>query len=148
MDGWKIADMTEEHTARLAELERLCFSRPWSREGLEAELGNPAAVFYVALSGEEIAGYAGMHCAAGECYLDNVAVFPKFRRRGAATALLNALLEETARRGGEFLSLEVRPSNLEAVGLYRRFGFREEGRRKDFYAEPREDALIMTKRLL
>ncbi len=142
----EIVPMTKEHTADLAELERLCFSRPWSREALEAELNVPGAVFLVARQGGRVAGYAGMHCAADQCYMDNVAVFPEFRRQGVASALLTALEEAAKKRGGEFLSLEVRPSNGEAVRLYSRLGFREEGRRKGFYTAPVEDALILTKR--
>lgn len=142
----EIVPMTEEHTAALAELETLCFSRPWSQGALEEEIGNPDACFFVALEGETVLGYAGMHCAWGECYMDDIAVFPEHRGKGIATALLNALLEEAGRRGGEFLSLEVRPSNTGAVRLYEKLGFREEGRRKNFYADPLEDGLILTKR--
>ncbi len=78
--------------------------------------------------------------------MDNVAVFPQHRGKGVATTLLEALLEEARRRGGEFLSLEVRPSNTGAVRLYEKLGFRREGRRKSFYTDPREDALLLTKR--
>lgn len=144
----EIVPMTKEHTAALAELEALCFSRPWSQKALEEELQNPDACFLTAIEGEAVLGYAGMHCPWGDCYMDNIAVFPEYRGQGAATALLNALLEEARHRGGEFLSLEVRPSNIGAVRLYHKLGFREEGRRKNFYADPPEDGLILTKRLL
>lgn len=143
----KIVPMKAEHTAALAELEQLCFSRPWSREALLEELDNPAAVFLTAVEGGTVLGYAGMHCACGECYLDNIVVFPAHRRRGAAKALLLALEEAASRRDGEFLSLEVRCSNREAIALYRGLGFQEAGRRKDFYTAPREDGLIFTKML-
>ncbi len=146
MKLWEITGMVKEDTPILAELERQCFSRPWSQKALEEELTNPNAVFYVARWDGRVAGYAGMHCVAGECYMDNVAVFPEFRRQGAAAALLNALVEEARRRGGEFLSLEVRPSNVQAVKLYAGLGFREEGRRRNFYSSPTEDALLLTKR--
>ncbi len=146
MKPWEITGMVKEDTPILAELERQCFSRPWSQKALEEELTNPNAVFYVARRDGRVAGYAGMHCVAGECYMDNVAVFPEFRRQGAAAALLNALVEEAQRRGGEFLSLEVRPSNVQAVKLYAGIGFREEGRRRNFYSSPTEDALLLTKR--
>lgn len=142
----KIVRMAKEHIAPLTELESLCFSRPWSRAALEEELENPSAVFLVALEQEQVLGYAGMHCAWGECYVDNVAVFPGSRRQGAASALLAALEQAAVERGGEFLSLEVRPSNEAAVSLYRKLGFREEGRRKGFYADPPEDGLILTQR--
>lgn len=143
----KIVVMTEDLVPALAELERQCFSRPWSAQALLEELKNPAACFKAAIEDGRAVGYAGMHVVCGECYIANVAVDPKFRRRGCATALLGALEDEARRREGEFLSLEVRPSNTEAVRLYAGLGFLETGRRRDFYSEPREDGLILTKYL-
>ncbi len=142
----EIVRMNAGHISAIAELEKLCFSQPWSEKSLIEELTNPNAAFFTALQEGKVAGYAGMHCACGECYLDNVAVFPSFRGRGTATALLAALEKEARRRGGEFLSLEVRPSNRQAVALYEKLGFAKAGRRKDFYSGPREDALLLTKR--
>ena len=141
----EILPMTSEHMEKLAELEKLCFSRPWSREALIEELTNPVAAFFTAVEGREILGYSGMHCAGGECYLDNLAVFPQYRRQGVGKALLRALEEEARKRGGEFLSLEVRASNESAISLYQSRGFQEVGRRKHFYTDPQEDALILTK---
>ena len=142
-----IVPMEERHLDDLARLERLCFSRPWSRQALKEELTNPAACFLVGEEAGEVLGYAGMHCAAGECYVDNVAVFPEARRQGVGRKLMEALLQAAAARGGEFLSLEVRPSNLEALALYRGLGFREVGRRRRFYDDPVEDGLLLTKDL-
>ena len=147
MRGMTIVPMKERHLDDLARLERLCFSRPWSREALKEELTNPAACFLVGEEAGEVLGYAGMHCAAGECYVDNVAVFPEARRQGVGRKLMEALLQAAAARGGEFLSLEVRPSNLEALALYRGLGFREVGRRRRFYDDPVEDGLLLTKDL-
>ena len=142
-----IVPMEERHLDDLARLERLCFSRPWSRQALKEELTNPAACFLVGEEAGEMLGYAGMHCAAGECYVDNVAVFPEARRQGVGRKLMEALLQAAAARGGEFLSLEVRSSNLEALALYRGLGFREVGRRRRFYDDPVEDGLLLTKDL-
>ena len=142
-----IVPMEERHLDDLARLERLCFSRPWSRQALKEELTNPAVCFLVGEEAGEVLGYAGMHCAAGECYVDNVAVFPEARRQGVGRKLMEALLQAAAARGGEFLSLEVRPSNLEALALYRGLGFREVGRRRRFYDDPVEDGLLLTKDL-
>ena len=147
MRGMTIVPMEERHLDDLARLERLCFSRPWSRQALKEELTNPAACFLVGEEAGEVLGYAGMHCAAGECYVDNVAVFPEARRQGVGRKLMEALLQAAAARGGEFLSLEVRPSNLEALALYRGLGFREVGRRRRFYDDPVEDGLLLTKDL-
>ena len=147
MRGMTIVPMEERHLDDLARLERLCFSRPWSRQALKEELTNPAVCFLVGEEAGEVLGYAGMHCAAGECYVDNVAVFPEARRQGVGRKLMEALLQAAAARGGEFLSLEVRPSNLEALALYRGLGFREVGRRRRFYDDPVEDGLLLTKDL-
>ena len=136
--------MEERHLDDLVLLERICFSEPWTRVGLAAELCAPAAVFAVAEAGGKTAGYAGMHCILDECYVDNVAVFPIFRRKGCARALMKYLID-TARAGGaRFISLEVRPSNTGALALYRSLGFCIMGRRKNFYDFPTEDAWILT----
>lgn len=144
--GLEILPMQAGHLAALAELERHCFSRPWSEAALAEELENPAACFLVALAQGDAVGYAGMHRVLDECYLDNVAVDLRWRRRGVATALMRALLDEARQAGAAFVSLEVRAGNAGAIALYEGLGFREEGRRKDFYSAPKEDALILTKR--
>jgi ribosomal-protein-alanine N-acetyltransferase len=143
-----IERMTTETAEYAAELERRCFSRPWSLEAITHELTNPLAVYLVARLKGEPAGYAGMHDVAGEGYVTNVAAAPEHRRKGVASALVRALLDYGAENGLEFLTLEVRESNIAARALYAGFGFEPVGRRKAFYEEPTEDAIIMTKELL
>lgn len=147
MDQLNIVPMEERHLDALAELERVCFSAPWTRSGLAAELQNPGAVFAVAEFSGNVAGYAGMNCVLDECYVDNVAVFPQYRRRGIARALMGSLIDAAQKRGGVFITLEARVSNVGAVALYQSLGFREAGRRPGFYSNPKEDALILTKYL-
>jgi len=145
MEEIRVVPMQRDHVAALAWLEDICFTEPWSENGLAAELDSPTAVFRVALDHTgNVLGYAGMHCAAGECYVDNVAVFPAARGRGVATALVGALTGWAREQGCAFLSLEVRPSNAQAIALYKRLGFREAGLRRRFYRSPDEDGLIMT----
>ena len=139
--------MEERHLAELARLEELCFSEPWTREGLAAELGSGTAVFLAAELRGRTAGYAGMHCVCGECYVDNVAVFPELRRMGVGRALMEALIARARERDAPFVTLEVRASNAAARSLYESLGFREAGRRRDFYRRPAEDALILTLQL-
>lgn len=147
LDGnMKICEMAESHIEKIAELERMSFSEPWSEKSLREQLDNPAAYFIVLEDGNETAGYGGMHVVAGEAYIDNVAVFPDKRGRGMGAEILRALTDEAIKRECDFISLEVRKSNP-AVRLYERAGFHEAGRRKGFYAKPKEDALIMTKML-
>lgn len=144
MEELKIVPMAERHLDDLAELERICFSQPWTRAGLAAELGNPAAVFAVAERNGETAGYAGMHRVVDECYVDNVAVLPRHRRKGTARMLMEFLINSARENGAKFITLEVRPSNTGALALYKNLGFREAGRRRNFYRLPAEDALILT----
>lgn len=76
----QIVSMTAEHVSRLAELEKLCFSEPWSEKSLTEEIDNPAACFLVAMQQDEVLGYGGMHTVLGESYVDNIAVFPGVSR--------------------------------------------------------------------
>lgn len=148
IDGCKLVRMEEQHLDALAELEKICFSQPWSRDGLAEELENPLACFAVAQierdGDSHVIGYAGMHCVVGECYITNVAVFPDYRRQGVAAALVQSLIDSAKKQNGEFISLEVRKSNGAAITLYERLGFQKVGVRIHFYSAPTEDALIMT----
>lgn len=141
----EIVSMKQQHTQILADLEKLCFSAPWSQTSLEDQVNNPRACFLTAVEGDQVLGYGGMHIAAGECYVDNIAVFHPCRGRGVGSAIIQALIDQAKKRDSAFLSLEVRPSNR-AADLYKKFGFIEEGRRKNFYTDPVEDALILTLR--
>ncbi len=140
-----IVPMDRSHLKGVAELERLCFSTPWSEAMLEEELYNDTASFLVAEGPDgAVVGYAGLHVILDEGYIDNVAVRPDRRRQGIA----DRLLEVFCRFGAahlRFLTLEVRPSNTAAVALYEKHGFCEAGRRRDYYDAPREDALLLTK---
>ncbi len=144
MEDLRLVPMAARHLDDLAALERICFAEPWTRAGLAAELSSKTAVFLVAELSGETAGYAGMHCVCGECYVDNVAVFPRFRRQGVGRALTRGLIERAGKQNAEFFTLEVRPSNTAAVALYESLGLRPAGRRKNFYRNPQEDALILT----
>ena len=137
--------MSAAHTVRLAALERLCFSEPWSENALAEEIENPAACFLTAVENDEVLGYAGMHTVLGESYVDNIAVFPEHRGRGVGRALTQALIDRAKATNGAFITLEVRASNYDAIALYGTRGFRGVGRRKNYYEHPREDAIIMTR---
>ncbi len=142
--NYKLVPMTAEHIPQIAELERACFSMPWSEDALREELWNEAAVIIVA-DGEDgtILGYAGLQVVLDEGYITNVAVAEQYRRQGVARELVSAFV-----RFGQaklaFLTLEVRASNAPAIALYAAHGFHEVGRRKGYYDHPREDALLMT----
>lgn len=143
---YKLVPMDRSHLGQIAQLERECFSSPWSEEMLAQELYNDNASYVVA-QGEDgtVLGYAGLQVVLDEGYIDNVAVRPDCRRQGIASALLGAF-ERFAQAHLAFLTLEVRASNTPAIALYEAHGFVREGVRKNYYTNPREDAVIMTRR--
>lgn len=141
----RIHPMTEEAVKGVAEIERECFSEPWTEDGIRSELSNETARFFVADFMGEAAGYIGMHIVLDECYIANIAVKEKFRRKGIADRLLSLGEERARAEGCTFITLEVRVSNEKAIALYRKRGYNEMGERKNFYSSPTENALIMTK---
>ena len=143
----KIVPMNADHLEDLEKLERICFSRPWSKKMLAEELENQCAAFLVAEDAlpRRVAGYAGLMVMADEGYITNVAVFPEQRRRGIAGQLIEVFCDFARGNHLAFLTLEVRPSNAAAISLYEGFGFQEAGRRKNYYDLPKEDALILTR---
>ena len=142
----RIVPMTADHLDEVAELERVCFTTPWSRNMLAEELDNYLSAFLVALDdNDKVAGYAGLQGVLDEGYITNVAVRPDCRRQGIAGKLLQVFLDFAKGNHLAFLSLEVRASNYDAIALYGSRGFRSVGRRKNYYEHPREDAIIMTK---
>ena len=116
--NYQVVPMDRSHIPAIAALERECFSRPWSEAALSEELYNDTACFLVA-EGEDgtVLGYAGLHVILDEGYIEKLA----------------------------FLTLEVRASNTPAIALYEKHGFYQVGRRKDYYDDPKEDALLLTR---
>lgn len=144
MKNYKLVPMDRGHIKEIAQIERECFSMPWSEGALEEELYNPQASFIVAQRADgAVLGYAGLHVAADEGYIDNIAVRSDYRRQGIADDLLDVFVRFGAVNLA-FLTLEVRPSNQAAIDLYFKHGFAQVGRRKDYYQDPKEDAIIMT----
>ena len=141
---YKLVPMTAEHIPQIAALERACFSHPWSEDSLRAELWNDSAVIIAAEGGDgTVLGYAGLQTVLDEGYINNVAVDPQYRRQGVADELVSAFVR-FGRARLAFLTLEVRASNAPAIALYAKHGFAEAGRRKNYYDDPKEDALLMT----
>ena len=140
-----ITTMGQEHVSQVAELEKQCFSDPWSEKSVASELENPLSLWLVALEGDTVAGYVGSQTVMGETDMMNVAVSPAYRRRGIARELIQALLRELACQGSHRLTLEVRASNAPARALYESLGFAQVGRRPNYYRNPKEDALILGK---
>ena len=140
-----VVTMAEEHISALAQLERECFSDPWSEKALAEELSNSNAVFRVALIDGEVAGYVGMLHVLDEGDICNVAVFDRFRRKGVASALIQHLVDYGVENQLSFITLEVRESNIGAQKFYETMGFETIGVRKNFYDNPKEHAILMNK---
>ena len=140
-----IETMKASHVAQIADLEKICFSDPWSEKSVASELENKLAFWLVAVEGNRVAGYIGSQTVMDETDMMNVAVHPDFRRQGIAEALVIGLVEHLKTMGSRCLTLEVRASNAPAIALYEKLGFHEIGRRKNYYRNPREDALILRK---
>ena len=139
----QIVPMTRAHIDALAELERVCFSTPWSADSLAEELDNAHAVFRVAVDDAgNLLGYVGMHHLLDEGFITNVAVFPTARRQGVARALLADLTAYGTAHSLYRITLEVRVSNVPAITLYESLGYVRDGVRPGFYRDPTEDAAI------
>ena len=142
----EIIKMNESHVTQVAELEKICFgSAAWSEKSVASELTNALALWLVALDGDRVAGYVGSQTVCGETDMMNVAVHPDFRRQGIGEKLVEQLVAELKAIGSHALMLEVRASNAPAIGLYEKMGFQQVGLRKNYYRDPKEDALILRK---
>ena len=140
-----IEKMNAGQVAQIADLEKICFSDPWSEKSIASELNNELALWLVATQDGRVAGYIGSQTVMDETDMMNVAVHPDYRRKGIAETLVNTLVEQLQTRRSRCLTLEVRVSNTPAITLYDKLGFSEIGRRKNYYRNPREDALILRK---
>ena len=142
----EIIKMNESHVAQVAELEKICFgSAAWSEKSVASELTNALAFWLVAVDGDRVAGYVGSQTVCDETDMMNVAVHPDFRRQGIGEKLVEQLVTELKSIGSHALMLEVRVSNAPAIGLYEKMGFLQVGLRKNYYRNPKEDAMILRK---
>ena len=142
----KIETLRGEHIGGVAEIERLCFSEPWSELSLQMLLSDNAFGIVCVKDGR-VAAYGGMICVLDEGQITNIATLPEFRRQGFGEAVLSDMLEKAKERGLAFVTLEVRESNLSAIALYEKMGFLSVGKRQNFYRKPTEAAIIMEKKL-
>lgn len=142
MNEWRIRPLTAEDLSVVAEIEKLCFSEPWSEKALSILL-LPENVGVVALDGDRVAAYGGMTTVLDEGSVANVATHPDYRRQGLGREIVGALQKEATSRGLSSVFLEVRVSNVAARRLYEKMGFSVIGVRKNFYRHPAEDGLAM-----
>lgn len=144
----RIRKLVLEDAPAIAELEKRCFSDPWSEKSIASEVHNPLAYWLVAEDGGEILGYIGSQSVLDAADVMNLAVSPDHRRKGIGEKLIKALTRHLQENGVIALLLEVRVSNAPAISLYEKLGFVQVGRRPRYYTNPREDALILRKELI
>ncbi|MGD8322209.1 MAG: ribosomal protein S18-alanine N-acetyltransferase [Gemmatimonadota bacterium] len=140
--------MRSEDVERVVGIETEAFTSPWKADTFATLLDRPGAELWVLEDPQDgVVGYAVLWCILDQGELANIAITASHRGRGHGTHLLDHVLGIARKRGVQSLYLEVRVSNTRAADLYRRFGFREIGVRRDYYDTPREDALLMMVRL-
>ena len=144
----EITRMTRDDVPEIAELEKICFTLPWSEKSFRDEMANRLAVYFTAKDNGKCVGYAGFWNVSGEGDVTNVAVLPEYRRMGVGSSLVAEMIKTAEKLKLEMLTLEVRKSNTAAQKLYEKFGFEILGERKRYYSDNGEDAYIMTKTFL
>ncbi len=150
----KYKPMSKQHIKAVSQIERECFSNAWSENAFYQELENPMSLTLVALhindvlSNETVAGFVNVRIVAGEVYINNIAVSQPFRRMGYGKGLLLSLEDIARSENASFITLEVRESNFPAISLYASLGYKTVGKRKGFYRDPVENAVLMTKYLI
>lgn len=128
---------------KIEDIEKCCFTIPWTRNMLLEEFANSLAHYTVIKYLGDIVGYAGMWFVCDEAHITNIAIDPKFQKRGFSKQLLSFMIEEAKDKGMVKMTLEVRRSNHSAIGLYKQFHFKNLGFRKNYYTDNQEDALIL-----
>ncbi len=136
-------EMTQDDAEAVAAVEAQCFAMPWKRDDFWREAKNELASYIVAELDGKIVAYAGAWVSFNQADVMNVAVAADFRGQGLGTLLFAELIKTVKARGATAITLEVRPSNKAAIKLYENFGLRSVGRRKGYYLDNGEDALIM-----
>lgn len=139
----EIIRLSEKDIPNMAKAEKLCFSHPWSESALAGEIKSQFSDFFGAFCEGEFAGYIGGRTVVGETEIFNVAVLPDFRRKGFGKMLIEEFIKAAKEKGTQVVFLEVRTSNLPAISLYEKCGFVFCGIRKDYYDDPKENAILM-----
>jgi len=135
--------MTTEDADAVAEIEEKSFAMPWKRDDFWREAQNELATYIVGELDGKIVAYAGAWVSFNQAEVMSVAVVPELRGQGVGTILFGELIKSVKARGATAITLEVRPSNTAAIKLYQSFGLRSVGRRRGYYLDNGEDALIM-----
>lgn len=143
MNSYKIETMNSSHVEGIFEVSKLSLAETWNMESIEKELSNKLAKYFVALDGDKVIGFIGMWIVLDEGDITNIAVHPDYRKQGIGDLLMNSLVSLCKESKINSLTLEVREGNIPAQNLYKKHEFKEEGLRKNFYDNPKENAIIM-----
>lgn len=135
-------EVTAENIDAVYEIEKTSFKIPWTKKSLLEAAERTDTIYLSAVSSGKIAAYIGAWLIAGDMEITNVATLKEYRKKKIATLLMAEVLKRAKKSGAERITLEVRPSNIAAISLYKKFGMTENGRRKKYYADNNEDALI------
>jgi len=142
----KIQHLTSDHLTELLELDQACFDGLWTMEGYRREVESPNSYFLGLFSPFSSSQLLGMGCfwsILEEAHITILAIHPEYQRQGLGQVLLYGLLKTACEQGLERATLEVRASNIAAISLYEKFGFKTAGRRRRYYKDNNEDALIL-----
>lgn len=142
-DQAAIQEMTHDDLYGVMEIENLSFISPWTRRLFEETLQSPISTSLIMKKGNEVVGYIILYAVVDEAHILNVAVHPAYRRKGYGGSLLDYTIRRFREQRVTKFFLEVRESNLAAIELYHRHGFGKIGKRKRYYSETNEDALVM-----
>lgn len=140
-----IEKMKKEDLDQVMGIEEKSFSDPWRKSFFSQDIDNESALPLVARADEKVVGYICLWKILDEIQISNIAVSPQLRRRGIGEKMLKRVLKMAEEKDTKRITLDVRVSNLPAINLYKKFGFREAGRRKNYYRVPQEDASILEK---
>lgn len=146
LNDFEVLDLTLKQIDDIVEIEKLSFKTPWTKEAFISELTrNKCAKYRAIVDNEKVVGYGGMWIMIDEAHITNIAIHPEFRGIGLGNLIMEDLLNVARNNGARSMTLEVRTGNITALNLYKKFGFLEVARRKGYYQDTGEDAIIMWK---
>ena len=143
MKGVRFVGLTDEHIEPILEIEKESNGSPWSKRSFEKEIGHDPTEFIVATQKGAVVGYAAAWILADECHVTTIAVTPDLRRQGLGRKMMVELLERSRDRGALCATLEVRAENEAAIKMYEDLGFVSSGKRRAYYPNNQEDAIVM-----
>lgn len=144
----KFIEADENNIEEIIKLENKCFTSPWTKNMFLSEILNENTFLFILIENTSVVGYISLFKVLDEIHINNIAVDPDLQRQGYASMIMNKSIKIAKKLFVDYITLEVRVSNIPAIHLYKKYGFETAGARKNYYKIPNEDALIMTKKLI